>query len=263
MKLMLSHLGSMIAAVALAASTTGIANTEILPIPITADEAFDAVTMQIDPETGLDTSVILVDVRDPIEYFSSGAAAEVTEIHLLKRGRDVVPDWGKVRLLHEGKFVEYRTGGRYQRTRVARIDSLDTAPLAYNFPFWRRTETGWDKSTVDAFYDQLDGLDDDYAVLILYCRTGGRSSLAGTLAINGRVDPFLPPLAFGKVYEIDDPEGENGYGGFSGASYNDSYNGYAGFPARLTDEQTVPSVSWKDAGLPVTRAFKQTPQTAP
>lgn len=265
MKLTLSHLNCIIAAVVLTAATTAKADSPIPPIPITADAAFDAVTMQLDPKTGLGTTVVLVDVRDPLEYFSSGAAAEVTEIHFLDGTDPVVPDGGKVRLLHEGKFVDYRLGGVHQRTQVAKIDSLKTAPLAFNIPFWRRTDTGWDKSTEDIFYDAVDGLNADYDVLILYCRTGGRSSPAGQLIINGRDDPDapLPPLSFWKVYEIDRPDGESGYGGFSGPSYNDRYNGYAGFPRRLTDTEEFPAVSWTDTGLPVKRAVKQIPQTEP
>jgi rhodanese-related sulfurtransferase len=238
MKLILSYLGAMITAVALTASTTAAADP---PIPITADEAFDAVQMQVDPATGTAASVVLVDVRDPVEYFFTGAPAQVTKIYLLDE-KEVVPDWGKVRLLHEGKFIEYGLDGRYKRTQVDKISRLEAQVLALNIPFWLRTPDGWDKTSEDDFYLAINELAVDYDVLILYCRTGGRSSLAGD-----GVDPTL----FFTVYEIDDPKGKNGSGGFSGPSYSRAYNGYVGFPGRLTDNQDHPSVSWSDSGLPI------------
>jgi hypothetical protein len=39
--------------------------------------------------------------------------------------------------------------------------------------------------------------------------------------------------------------------GFEGDSRSNRYNGYRGFPERLTEIQEHPSVSWKDAGLPM------------
>jgi hypothetical protein len=53
------------------------------------------------------------------------------------------------------------------------------------------------------------------------------------------------------VYEIDDPAGTPGRGGFQGSDYRNVYNGYLGFPSRPTKLQDVPSVSWKDSGLPM------------
>jgi hypothetical protein len=54
------------------------------------------------------------------------------------------------------------------------------------------------------------------------------------------------------VFEIDDPDGNSGKGGFSGSVYNTAFNEDAGFPGRETQKLEVPSASWKDAGLPVT-----------
>ena len=50
MKLTLSHLNCMIAAVVLTAATTAKADSTIPPVPITADAAFDVMTLQFDPE---------------------------------------------------------------------------------------------------------------------------------------------------------------------------------------------------------------------
>jgi len=188
--------------IALFASSVVCAADDGAPSPITADQAFDAVTMQVDPDTGNPAYVLLVDVRDPGEYLSSGAAAAVEKIHFLRRGKTVEPKWGKVRLLDNGKFIEYRIPndhkryGRsrydhttYQRVRVDEIESIETTPLAYNVKLWGQTENGWDWSSeaVDAFYETLKRLleSEQPDAVILYCRTGGRSSLAGQLVLNG------------------------------------------------------------------------------
>ena len=237
MKIFLSKLGAVITAFALTASVA----TADPPIPITADQAFDAVQMQIDPETGMAASVALIDVRDPVEYFFTGAPAEVTKIVLIDGEKEIFADLGKVRLLHEGKFIEYRVNGRYKRTLVDKVSRIETQALALNIPFWLRTPTGWDKTTETAFQAAVEELAPYYDVLVLFCRTGGRSSLAGD-----GIDPMLFT-----VYEIDDPDGSNGSGGFSGPVYGSAFNGYPGFPGRLTDGRETPSVSWLDSGLPV------------
>ena len=60
-------------------------------------------------------------------------------------------------------------------------------------------------------------------------------------------------MPFDAVYEIDDPtpDSTGDVGGFEGSPYSEVYNGYHGFPGRLTGVQAVPSVSWKDTGLPI------------
>lgn len=258
MKTIRYRVSVIIAVVALAAFTTAFAD-ELVPIPITADEAFDAVAMQTD-----DAPVILIDVRDPDEIFFNGAAARVTKIHLGGKKGDVVPDDGKVRLLNEGKFIEYSEYGRYRRVQVAEVEGLETEALAINIPFWLRTGGEWvnDLARTGEFYNDIKALARPDTVVILYCRSGGRSSAAGKLILNGRDeeddDYDLEPLPFYDVYEIDiddptDPSTAN-HGGFSGPEYVNAYNGHAGFPGRLTEVQPVPSVSWMDAGLPVKRA---------
>ena len=146
MKIFLSKLGAVITAFALTASVA----TADPPTPITADQAFEAVQMQIDPETGMAASVALIDVRDPVEYFFTGAPADVTKIVLIDGEKEIFPDLRKVRLLHEGKFIEYRVNGRYKRTLVDKVSSIQTQALALNIPFWLRTPTGWDKTTETA-----------------------------------------------------------------------------------------------------------------
>jgi rhodanese-related sulfurtransferase len=216
------------------------------PIPITADDAFDAVQMQIDPVTEAAANVILVDVRDPLEIFSSGAAGAVSEI-VLADGTVIKPDLGKVWLVRDDNMeqvLDYDVEGDPQTTAVANVQEVLVDPIAINVPFWRRTESDW-KKTAKNFYPVISKLAREFNVIILYCRTGGRSSLAG--------DGIEPGL-FDAVYEIDDPSGQNGRGGFTGPSDANKYNGYAGFPTRLTTP-----VSWVDHGLPVIRASKATP----
>ena len=246
----------------------------IQPTPITAEEAYDAVQMQIDPLTGDPASVVLMDVRDPLEVFSSGAAAAVTEIEFSNRRGFVEPDWGKVRLVLNGKFITYRANGRYKWAKVGKIDALSTEPIAYNIKFWVRTETGWDVAysvdPVDGFAPKILSFlqAEQPDVVILYCRTGGRSSYAGQLILNGKYtfkektyeSGLFPSVYVHDVYEIDDPDRTNGRGGFTGSDYGKVFNGYAGFPGRLTYKQDVPSASWKDSGLPVVRATRELPQ---
>lgn len=236
------------------------------PIPITADVAFDAVTEQVDPLEWEDALVTLVDVRDPVEIFFSGAPGDVDQIEFLD-GRIIMPDGGKVRLLHEGKFVEYYREGRYRRTQVAKIHDLQITQLSVNIPYLFRTAVGWKKN--GNFGNEVNGLHDEShagnQVLILFCRTGGRSSSAAKE--EGAIDRTL----FDAVYEIDDdPEWltgskGGGVGGFTGSNYKTdktvpaymgAYNGHVGFPGRQTEIEEHPSVSWMDAGLPIVTTTK-------
>jgi len=220
---------------------------------ITAEEAFDAVQTQTDPLTGASAKVALVDVRTRAEYYWVGAPTRVNQIVLRDpSAAPIVPDLGKVRLLHEGKFLEYTVDGRYGRTQVAKVARLDMSPISVNIPF-----KFWDEPSASlvpnpAFNSQIAALatDKGVEVLIVFCRSGSRSSTCGTQIENTH--------QFAAVYEIDDPEPNSagGVGGFEGSPYGDVYNGYHGFPGRLTEVQTVPSVSWKDTGLPIRIGMK-------
>jgi rhodanese-related sulfurtransferase len=214
------------------------------PVPITANAAFDAYATQTDPLTGFEMKVALVDVRSRAEYFWVGSATQVRMIEL-KNGSSIIPDLGKVILDHEGKFLTYTLNGHDKRVQVKKVDSLVHSSIATNIPFKL-----WDESTATLeinrdFEDNIESLadyPDPVEVLILYCRTGGRST-----SCTAKFDTSK----FSAVYEIDDPAGNRGFGGFEGPSYSDVYNGYLGFPGRQTSVQAVPSVSWKDSGLPM------------
>jgi rhodanese-related sulfurtransferase len=246
----------------LLAIATSVALTSALafePIPITADEAFDAVQTQTDPLLGTPACdpqgpkcVKLVDVRSRAEYYWVGTAAQVDEIVLKGETAGIKPDWGKVRLIHEGKFLEYTVHGRYRRVQVEKVAELKTSPIALSIPYRL-----WDESEAKlvangAFETEINALADQGAkVLIVFCRTGGRST---SCILN--LDPAVAGR-FAALYEIDDPSGLfAGFGGFEGSSYKEVYNGYLGFPGRLTEARETPSASWKDAGLPMRTLVK-------
>jgi len=100
-------------------------------VPITADQAFDAVAMQVDPVSGTGAPVYLIDVRDPYEVYMNGGPAAVEEIRLWgdAEGGGTKPDYGKVRLVQEGKFVEYHVNGRYRRERVRDVEGMAAMSL--------------------------------------------------------------------------------------------------------------------------------------
>jgi rhodanese-related sulfurtransferase len=221
----------------------------IEPIPVTANEAFDAVQTQTDPlDTNKDAKVVLVDVRSRAEYFWVGAAMEVKEITLKSSDavnvEPIVPDLGKVHLSHNGIFLDYNVDGQSQRVLVADVEKLEMSPIATNVPFRL-----WDEEMAslvpnpgfEAGINEL--ITSGAEILILFCRSGGRSSACP--------EEFPDVFAGVTVYEIDDPAGVNGRGGFEGPTYGEAYNGYIGFPGRLTEVQETPSVSWKDSGLPI------------
>jgi hypothetical protein len=80
---------------------------QVTPVPVDADQAFNAVQLQRDPVSGDPKIVYLVDIRSRAEFYWVGTAAEVTQI-LLWNDQTVVPDHGKVKLVNGGKFIQYR-----------------------------------------------------------------------------------------------------------------------------------------------------------
>jgi len=220
------------------------------PIPITADEAFDAVTQQKDPLSGVPGRVLLVDVRTHAEFHWVGAAAMVKAI-TLKNGGVIVPDWGKVKIEHEGKFLVFRVGGKNERIQVKTVAKLDMAGIAKNIPYQTWNDATFGMALNPTFGAEVEALaGDDRPVLILFCRSGGRTDAGNAVA-------KLYPEKFSAIYEIDQPNAVTNHGGFEGSSYSDVFNGYRGYPERETLIQSSPSVSWKDAGLPIKIGLKQ------
>lgn len=223
----------------------------VVPIPITAEEAFDAVQAQVDPATGIPANVVLVDVRSRAEYYWVGSAAKVTEIKLTS-GALITPDFGKVKLEHGAKFLVYTKGGKYQRVLVQKVGSMKVAPIAFSVPYQLWNEDTRSMTINPAFAAEMERFAG--AVVIFYCRSGGRTDGSNCVELSS-------PLQFPAVYEIDQPDGTTNHGGFEGSNYGNVFNGYRGFPDRDTSPQPHPSASWKDAGLPI--AIGATPPSIP
>lgn len=214
---------------------------DLTPIPIAAEDAFDAVQNQTDPVTGEEKRIALVDVRSRAEYFWVGSACQVDEI-VTSEGRSIIPDNGKVTLSWSGLFLNFEVNGCKKFIRTKKVSELKLSPIAINIPYKLWDETTGTLSENNSFASTVEELSYEYDTLIFFCRSGGRSE--DCLA------PFDTTL-FEKIYEIDQPDGKSGRGGFEGTSYSNAYNGYRGFPGRLTKTQDHPSVSWKDSGLPI------------
>ena len=77
------------------------------------------------------------------------------------------------------------------------------------------------------------------------------------MGVTGDIEKGLIVTLATKVnYEVEakDPiSGEeiNGRGGFQGTSYSNKYNGYRGYPGRLTADDSNVAVDFMDLGLPI------------
>jgi Na+-transporting methylmalonyl-CoA/oxaloacetate decarboxylase gamma subunit len=227
----------------------GNAQAEDFNIPITADRAFDAYANQTDPLTGESARVAIVDVRTTAEYFWVGTTAQVDSI-VTKSGKEFLPHNGKVKMRLGSRFLKFKVE-KGERLRpvflpVSRVDSIVTAPIAYHVPLKIWDEASASLITNDDFAGQMDALafnverGTGFDVVILMCRSGKRSNTRTFATEN-----------FAAVYEIDQPDGTDGRGGFEGTNYHSVFNGYRGFPGRNTFNQESPSVSWADTGLPI------------
>jgi len=251
------------------AMTTAFAGPD--PIPITAEQAFDAVMTGIDPITDVDHGVgkiVIVDVRTPPEYQFQGTAGKVDSILLKGASSPFVPDLGKAKISQDGLFLEYTLGGKKKKTRIDKIVKLVTSSISVNIPCatWNQ-ETKMMDPSFDIFVKGLEDLaEEGVQAVITMCNSGGRS----TACIAKFVSDDLA-ARFKAVYEIDrageqylHPEHKihlAGLGGFQGSAYKGVYNGSAGYPGRQAATQPVqewkqglpngPSVSWKDSGLPI------------
>jgi rhodanese-related sulfurtransferase len=215
-------------------------------VPVTAMEAFDAYVQQVDPLTGEAATVAIVDVRTAAEHYWVGAPAMVASMVTVD-GEEIFPYLGKVISLRRGRFLKYYEEHRGficpRFIRVRDIEEVNSVPISIlvSYENWNDVESG--KTLNVEFGKQMEALaEDGFDVVILMCRSGKRSSNA--------TDEFNTEV-FSAVYEIDQPDDKNGRGGFEGTSYEDGYNGYRGYPGRRTKMQEHPSVSWKDAGLPM------------
>jgi len=209
------------------------------PVPITAEEAFDAYTNQEDPVTGYPANVAIVDVRTTAEYYWVGTCAQVDTI-LTTKGEEIIPDNGKVILRANSRILEFEVDGEPSALNVKHVDEIETSPIARRIPYETWDNENCKKVLNENFAEEIEALaDDGINIVIMMCRSGKRTSKA----------EFNFDF-FDAVYEIDHPD-KNGRGGFQGTSYDDAYNGFRGFPGRKTSFQGHESVSWIDAGLPI------------
>ena len=211
------------------------------PTPITAEQAFDAYANQEDPVTGSHADVAIVDIRTTAEYYWVGTCAQVNSIETTK-GKVIMPDNGKVILRRNSRILEFKMDGKPRALNIKHVKEIGTSAIALHIPYKTWDDENCEKVGNDYFADEIGTLVGEYDVIILMCRSGKRTSDA--------YDDFNVSL-FDAIYEIDQPDGKNGRGGFQGTSHGDAYNGYRGFPGRRTDFQKNESVSWSDAGLPV------------
>ncbi|MDL1983829.1 MAG: hypothetical protein LWX54_06495 [Deltaproteobacteria bacterium] len=222
---------------------TGIAYADdAVLIPITAEQAFDAYANQEDPRTGASAVVAIVDVRTTAEYYWVGTCAQVDTI-LTTKGEEIIPDNGKVILRANSRILEFEVDGELSVLNVKHVDEIETSSIATNIPYKTWNDESCEKPLNEDFSLEIEALaSKGIEVIIMMCRSGKRTCVCS--------ECFDFSL-FDAVYEIDQPDGENGRGGFQGTSYGDAYNGFRGFPGRKTSFQEHESVSWSDAGLPI------------
>ena len=210
-------------------------------VPITAEQAFDAYANQEDPETGLPANVAIVDVRTTAEYYWVGTCAQVDTI-LTTKGEEFIPDNGKVILkANNSSHLEFDVDGYPTTLNVEYVDEIDTSPIARHIPYKTWKDKKCEPVLNKKFAKDIEALaDEGIDIVIMMCRSGKRTS-----------DTEFDFSLFDAVYEIDQPDGKNGRGGFQGTSYGDAYNGFRGFPGKETSFQEHKSVSWSNAGLPI------------
>lgn len=223
---------------------------------ITAEEAFDAVVNQVDPDSRDPAVVRIVDIRTKAEYYWVGRCGRVTEIKTT-RGLTFEPDKGKVKLRWGGRFLAFRESGIPRFLHIKRVDDIevdeikvDGTSAVVHIPYQDWDEELCDKPPNNNFVGDIQALadlDSGNVVIILMCRSGKRTSACVT---------DIATSLFKAVYEIDNDPNPNSnsdgnLGGFQGSSFGDVYNGYRGFPERKTSFQDHESVSWYDSGLPI------------
>jgi rhodanese-related sulfurtransferase len=216
---------------------------------ISAEQAFDAYQRQ---ELNGDKGVTIIDVRTPDEVYWTGQPMQTNSIRF-KGSSPVTPDDYKTMLVAggvKGSTLTYeRNGKKYKNTNIDGITTLDLSPIAFNVPVEFRDAITDENSLNPNFgtgvIDVVEVTKAD--VLIYYCRSGARSSIG---CYWGYCKELVFNLFEKKNYEIDTPN-INGLGGFQGTAYKDRYNGYRGYPGRLTKTDLSTATDWMDAGLPI------------
>ncbi len=244
------------------------------PIPITAEQAFDAVKSGCLPDTpeapgacyGVG-KVALVDVRTQEEIDFQGGPGQVDQV-ALKSGITFIPDRNKAKYRVNppgltGQYLEYRLRGIRYLTPVQQIKSVTTSLLAKHASCsvydgaegaFRADPPGFSNAMADI-------ADTGVTVAITMCNSGGRSTqcplnmlyqevqdmFTAFYEIDQTGDQYITPAIFGLpdfVAAGAPPPGIHmaTLGGYSGGAYGGDYNGLIGWPGRRTAYQ--PKTGW-------------------
>jgi hypothetical protein len=254
-----------VSALGMTSAWAAITPAQVNPIPITAEQAFDAVATGCLPDTPGVTGkcynvgeVVIVDVRTAEEAQLQGAPAKVVSI-TLKDGTVFTPDMGKTIVAKDSTQMEYTLNGKKKQTGLDKIASVVTEQISVNVEcaYWK-SDTLEMVSEPVAFSNGMKALaDQGVKVPITMCNSGGRSTLCPYSFLDAEV---VPAGTFDAFYEIDRagdqytvtqavsdasggtlPAGAHvaGLGGFNGNDYNNIFNGNLGYPGRPTSKMPV------------------------
>jgi hypothetical protein len=255
------------------------------PIPITAEQAFDAVATGCLPDTPEQPGacygvgkVILVDVRTQTEVDFQGGPAKVDTI-VLKDGTEIVPDLGKAILTQDGKFLEYTLEGKKKNLKVDTVKEVLTSLIGKVAPCSTYTPgpnpgEGKFEPDADGFSAAMTQIAAEAGggtlVAITMCNSGGRSTQCPLAFISEEAqdlyalwyeidragDMYITPEIFGTepfVAAGAPPPGIHMavLGGYSGSDYGGDYNGIIGFPGRQTQKQPISGWVVSDPDAPL------------
>lgn len=252
------------------------------PIPITAEQAFDAVATGCLPDTpdrpgacyGVG-KVVLVDVRTQSELDFQGGPAKVDSIEM-KDGTVIVPAMGKAKLSADSKFLEYNQNGKPRRLSVNGINEVVTsligklAPCSTYDPVdstFKPDKEGFSRAMMK-IANEMDAAGRGPNVAITMCNSGGRSTQCplnflwkgvqdrffAWYEIDRAGDEYITPEAFGLPAFVEAGAPPPGIhmavlGGYSGSDYGGDYNGIVGFPGRFTNRKPVSGWTVGDPGV--------------
>jgi len=241
------------------ASRQGQANPCSLTPPLVNINATTAMQGYEKQDLGSGSKVIIIDVRDPNEYYWVGAATQVNRI-VMKNNQTYIPKYFLATLEptcddsdNRVHFIDSSDDSDVS-VSVADIARTEVTGVSYNVPVeYVDGQTGV-KTLNPLFGKQLDAIVRENGAdrIIFYCRSGQRSSIGCYYKFCPFEQLFPGILGMQMIaYEVESAI-TNGRGGFQGTDYSNAFLGYRGFPGRNTDNLDVsPSAAFMDAGLPM------------
>jgi hypothetical protein len=152
------------------------------PVPITAEQAFDAYANQEDPATYVSKNVAIVDIRTTAEYYWVGSCAQVDKIITMNDDDDdIIPDNGKVILRANSRILEFEVDGEPRALNVKHVDEIETSPIARRIPYETWDNENCKKVLNENFAKDIEALANDdicIDIVIMMCRSGKRTSKA-------------------------------------------------------------------------------------